>query len=401
MQKLEEIPGSGLTPEADLAKYVDIDKDILALEQMIKNKRMKGRKPNASGGLAYMLGEPNTRTEALQEFGVVTDPWGMYTDPSLYAQGERSTGAPGRGEYAEGGGVGLPPFTMPTQIPPQPEQLDTPQPHGIGQPNPMHIPRGIPSAAPRSMDPQYQQQQMMQRMMAQQMSQQPRMGMAGGGMTRRAFMKLMAGLASLPFIGKGVQKAAPKVIPKVTEEVIKRGPDGIPDYAYSLIEVVKAKGTKEIMEGVYKRFPPQTKYNYKGVEVIEDGTGGVSVRKEQEKLGHWHDEATDDVLIDDYVDREIGFEIREGEDIVKQGGVGDDAGKVIKTDPEYNESTAYLQGDPDGGVDVSEVLEEISDADHLELKKIADEVHTLHTQDHHKTIRRKKASGGLAHMLGE
>ena len=60
-----------------------------------------------------------------------------------------------------------------------------------------------------------------------------------------------------------------------------------------------------------------------------------------------------------------------------------------------------MQGDPDGGMDVSEVLEEISDADHLDLKKIADEVDTLHTQDHHKTIRRKKASGGLAHLLGE
>ena len=43
-------------------------------------------------------------------------------------------------------------------------------------------------------------------------------------------------------------------------------------------------------------------------------------------------------------------------------------------------------------MDVSEVLEEISDADHLDLKKIADEV---------KDIRTKKASGGLAYMLGE
>ncbi len=47
--------------------------------------------------------------------------------------------------------------------------------------------------------------------------------MAGGGMTRRAFMKLMAGLAALPFIGKGVQKAAPKVIKEVTETIIERG----------------------------------------------------------------------------------------------------------------------------------------------------------------------------------
>ena len=394
-----------------------------------------------------MLGEPNTRTEALQEFGVVTDPWGMYTDPSLYAQGERSTGAPGRGEYAEGGGVGLPPFTMSTPRPPQSEQLDTPQPHGIGQPNPMHMPKGIPSAAPRSMDPQYQQQQMMQQMMAQQMSQQPRMGyadgdevfnplwelddlleealkdkrkreqeklmdlenwdpqdptyhaqggrigLAGGGMSRRMFLKLMSGLAALPFVGKGVQKAAPKVIPKVTEEVIKRGPDGIPSYAYDLIEVVKAKGTKEIMEGLTKRNPPATKYEYKGVEVIEDGLGNTSVKKSQTKTGTWTDEATDDTLVDDYVDREIGFEIKEGGYEQIGNPQFDDAAKSVKLDDEYVESTAYLRGDPEGGPELDELVEVIDDADHLELKKIADEVKTL-------PIRTKKASGGLAYMLG-
>jgi hypothetical protein len=61
---------------------------------------------------------------------------------------------------------------------------------------------------------------------------------------------------------------------------------------------------------------------------------------------------------------------------------------------EYDESTAYMQGDPEGGIDVSEIVEVIDDADHLELKEIADEVIDL-------PIRKKKASGGLAHMLGE
>jgi len=51
-----------------------------------------------------------------------------------------------------------------------------------------------------------------------------------------------------------------------------------------------------------------------------------------------------------------------------------------------------MQGEPEGGMDVSEVLEVIDDADHLDLKKIADEI---------KDIRPKKASGGLAYMLGE
>jgi hypothetical protein len=41
-----------------LGKYVDIDKDIMNMEMILKNMKMKGRKPNASGGLAYMLGEP-------------------------------------------------------------------------------------------------------------------------------------------------------------------------------------------------------------------------------------------------------------------------------------------------------------------------------------------------------
>jgi hypothetical protein len=216
-----------------------------------------------------------------------------------------------------------------------------------------------------------------------------RQNFAGGGMTRRAFMKLMSGLAALPFIGKGVQKAAPKVIPKAAE-VIARDADGIPTYAFDLIEVVKAKGTKEIMEGIYKRNPPSTKYNYKGVEVVEDGLGNTSVRKEQTQTGSWTDEATDDTIVDDYVDREIGFEIRKGEDIVKDEGL--ETQKAIRGADEYNESTAYMQGDPEGGMDVAEIAEQIDIEDHLDLKKIADEIID---------IRPKKASGGLAHMLGE
>ena len=380
----------GLDKEA-LKKAEEAHK--LRLQEILAKHSTKhadgGRIDYATGGLAYMLGEPNTRTEALQEFGVVTDPWGMYTDPSLYAKGERGSGVPGRAAYKEGG-VGQGPWTMgqgaPT--PDQEQNLDTPQPQVMGTPNPLQMPPGIPSAAPQTMQPQYMRQQMQHAMMQQQMmGQQPRMGYAGGGMGRRAFMKLMAGLTALPFIGKGLtKKAAAPAVKEVTETVIEKGADGIPKYAFDLIEVVKAKGTKEIMEGLAKRNPPATKYNYKGVEVVEDGLGNTSVRKEQTKTGSWTDQATDDTIVDDYVDREIGFEIKQGE-IVK----GKD-GKPIKAGDEYNESTAYMQGDPEGGMDVSEVLEVIDDADHLELKKIADEI---------KDIRPKKASGGLAYMLGE
>jgi hypothetical protein len=47
---------------------------------------------------------------------------------------------------------------------------------------------------------------------------------------------------------------------------------------------------------------------------VEDGLGNTSVRKQQTKTGSWTDEATDDTIVDDYVDREVGFEIRKGED---------------------------------------------------------------------------------------
>jgi hypothetical protein len=489
--------------DPDLAEVEElIDEKVFGdVRQELKDFEVVGRKPQASGGLAYMLGEPNTRTEALQEFGVVTDPWGMYTDPSLYAQGERSTGAPGRGEYAGGGKVGHGPWTI-GRTPPGPQsQPEMPQPQVQGTPNPMHMPKGIPSAVPRSMDPQYQQQQMMQQMMAQQMGQQqmgqqPRMGMkdggiklgpleikpraegifseeaygpneqrtwtdeigldaeldlpwgfelkgeydkrrikdrlyspddeyldervradddrwglelvwkkkfgkggkkfgkggkkmnqggrigfAGGGMGRRTFMKIMAGLASLPFIGKGIQKTAPKVIPKVTEEVIKRGPDGIPKYVYDLIEVVKAKGTKEIMEGPYRKTPPSTKYEYKGVEVTEDGLGNVNVRSD--KSG---------VATDPYTGKTREGIAQENHMEINRGGMGvKDEG--LETQKAFQEPDEYFEGTvrPDRDGKMKDMEEGLDKEIHEFFKEIADEV---------KDIRPKKASGGRVPLGG-
>ena len=369
----------------------------------------------ASGGLAYMLGEPT------------------------YMK-------------AGGGKVGHGPWTT-GQTPPGPQSRpEMPQPQVMGTPDPMKAPR-LPSVAPRNMDPQVMQQQMMQQAMMQQGIPQgiPRVGMmyggdpgfafeyggswadwhdqhrnampiedyiqtklpkerlpfrqnfSKGGVSRRLFLKMMTGLASLPFIGRGakeVVKEAPTAIKAA--ETIARDAEGIPTYAFDLIEVVKAKGTKEIMEGIYKRSPPATKYNYKGVEVVEDGLGNTSVQKQQTKTGSWTDEATDDTLVDDYVDREIGFEIKKGEDLVKDEGL--ETQKSIRGPDEYNESTAHMRGDPDGTMDVDIVEEIISDADHLELKKIADEIGDVYYEDVNitgKLKRPKKASGGLAHMLGE
>ena len=146
---------------------------------------------------------------------------------------------------------------------------------------------------------------------------------------------------------------------------------------------MKAKGTKEIMEGLTKRNPPATKYEYKGVEVIEDGLGNTSVKKSQTKTGTWTDEATDDTLVDDYVDREIGFEIKEGGYEQIGNPQFDDAAKSVKLDDEYFEATVR----PDSEGKLKDVDEGIDELDHLDLKKIADEAKTL-------PIRTKKAGGG-------
>ena len=349
----------------------------------------------ATGGLAYMLGEPNTRTEALQEFGVVTDPWGMYTDPSLYAKGERSKGVPARAEYKEGGG-GQGPWTVGqgARTPDQEQNLDTPQPQVMGTPNPLQMPQGIPSVAPKSMDPRVMQQQMMQRaMMGQQqmMGQQPRMGYASGGMGRRAFMKMLAGLTALPFIGKGLTKKAAAPVVKAAETVIERGADGIPKYVYDLIEVVKAKGTRDIIEG-FKRSDYSTVHRYKGVEVIEDANGATRIIKPTEGVatdsytGKMHEGTSQEVHI------EISPQYIEQSD--PESGlswyVNEKGRKVYETKipDEYFEGTVY----PDMDGKMKDVVEEIDEVDHLDLKKIADEIDTLVI---------KKASGGLAYMLGE
>ena len=302
----------------------------------------------ASGGIAPLVGEPTYAAD-------------FYDD---------------RIPYAGGGKAGLPAITPGMQGPQMP--APAPQPAGISG-------AGFLQNQQDMMNQRLQQNPFMQQM--QHYGGQFRKAFEKGGMSRRGFLKLLGGLGALPFVGKYF-KAAKTAAPAVEAgiETIKRTAGGIPDYAYNLIEVVKNKGVMELIEGIYKRNPTAKKYTYKGVEVIEDGLGNTSVQKQQTKTGSWNDPVNDDVLVDEYVDREIGFEIKKGDDIVDEGL---ETQKGIRGADEYNESTAYMQGDPDGGMDVSEIAEQIEIEDHLDLKEIADEIYI------------KKASGGVARLLGE
>jgi hypothetical protein len=217
-----------------------------------------------------------------------------------------------------------------------------------------------------------------------------RIGFAGGGMGRRTFMKIMAGIASLPFIGKGITKTVPKVIPKVTETVT-RGVDGMPSYIYDLIEVVKAKGTRDIVEG-FKKSDYSTVHSYKGVDVTEDAAGNIKIKKPTEGV------ATDASTgkMHEGTSQEVHIEINRGGMGVKDEG--------LETQKSFQEPDEYFEGTvrPDRDGKMKDFEEGIDDLDHLELQKIADEGSFLtQKRNRDKVIKTKKASGGLAHMLGE
>ena len=223
---------------------------------------------------------------------------------------------------------------------------------------------------------------------------QPRMPFGLGGMSRRAFLKMMAGAAALPFIGKGVSKVAPKVIKEA--EVITRGADGMPSYIYDLIEVVKAKGTRDIIEG-FKKSDYSTVHSYKGVDVIEHPSGAIRIKKAQEKPMYGSDEPS-------YHEVEMEISPQYREQVDPDSGLSwykDADGKKVyeqKIPDEYAEYTAK----PDMDGKLKDIDEYIDDADHLELQKIADEGSFLtQKRNRDKVIKTKKASGGLAYALGE
>ena len=199
----------------------------------------------------------------------------------------------------------------------------------------------------------------------------------------------MAAVAALPIVGKGITKVAPKAIPKVTETVV-RGADGMPTYIADLIEVVKAKGTRDIIEG-FKKSDYSTVHRYKGVEVIDEVDGTIKIKSD--KSGTTTDPHTGKTY--EGTVQETHMEIKPGEVIIKDEGL--ETAKKIKAPDEYFEGT--VRPDMDGKM--KDIIEEIDEVDHLELKKIADE---LHADDFYYPLdagEKLKASGGLAQMLGE
>jgi len=192
---------------------------------------------------------------------------------------------------------------------------------------------------------------------------------------RRAFMKWLAGITGATIAGGTglikLGKGATKVVPQVTEEVIKRSADGTPLYIADLIKVVKARGIKKIMDSNINKMP-DTVHSYKGVDVVEDAAGETTRIKKEIQWG------SDRHL----VNPEIEMSITKGKTQVTDEG--------LKTQKSFKEADEFQEASvmPDRDGKMKDVDFYVDDADHLKFEEIANEAKDL--------FKVKKASGGLA-----
>ena len=194
----------------------------------------------------------------------------------------------------------------------------------------------------------------------------------GGGMTRRTFLKLLGGLASIPIVGKLFKGAKPAA--KVVE-TIKKSPE-VPSYFPKLVEKIITKGD-DITSPAVTTAERQKVYQYKDYTLTQSmDTGAITIDKSTEGGGMFK--------IGDQMEYESGIVKKERMEYVPpQVDVDPIKKKTIKYPAEYEEITVKpdFEGkmkDVDFGLDsYEEILEEVGES------KI------------------KKAGGGLAYMLGE
>ena len=187
-----------------------------------------------------------------------------------------------------------------------------------------------------------------------------------GGMSRRQFMKIMGGIASLPFIGKFFKGAKPAA--KVAGVATKSMPAQPPEYFFDLAAKIKVLG-KESKLGPRERV---REIDYKNYSLQEDlTTGDMTIVK---RKGN------------------------EEEVMVLRKGQADEMTKGKTPPDEYEEVT--VRPDPEGKMkDVEDGIEPES------IQEIVEEVGqgggNLDQRTLEEIARGRLASGGVAMMLGE
>ena len=200
----------------------------------------------------------------------------------------------------------------------------------------------------------------------------------GGGMGRRGFLKLLgsvgAGAAALKtgILGLGGKQATKEVAKEVATSS-----GGVPPYFFKLVKKIKNLGDDVTQTASTQERQRVTKY--KDYELTEDAvTGRQEIQRQKVKL--------DDDAADYYgqpLTEETYMSYSPGETIIGKGG------RPVKTKPEYEEGTALIRSDREFAGDVVD-----------ESFKISDDV-IEEAMSEAPSIRIKKASGGIARMLGE
>jgi hypothetical protein len=195
------------------------------------------------------------------------------------------------------------------------------------------------------------------------------------GMDRRTFMKIMGGLTTLPILGKffkGAEVAAP--VAKKAAEVAS----GAPTYFFDLVNKIKMFGKKSKV-GPSERID---EYSYRGKNgdeytLTEDiTTGDAQITKDKMGIGTYGDKSFDTIN-----DRSVMDYKAPKQDV------------DVETQRPINESAEYeeyrIEFDQDGTQAGADAIDELIQKEIME--EAAEEAPSII----------KKASGGIARMLGE
>jgi hypothetical protein len=200
-----------------------------------------------------------------------------------------------------------------------------------------------------------------------------RANFVGGGMGRRGFLKMLAGLGGGIAAAKtGLLKFAGKEpVKQVAKEVVQKSTNTPPPYFFKLAEKIKKLGSDTTPTNDRTIAKSLKSKDGKSDYILEeDVSSGDTIIKKVNKEG---DEMITDVQI---------MEFRKGETVKGKDG------KARKTPDEYEEVTevnARIEGDVfndpyySDGIEIDEIMKEVSE----QAPSI------------------KKASGGIARMLGE
>jgi len=203
-------------------------------------------------------------------------------------------------------------------------------------------------------------------------------------MGRRAFMKLLGGVgAGIGALKTGAFKFLGKEAAPVAKEVVKSAGSGTtpPPYFFNLVNKIKTMG--DDVTPTYGNQPREKVTRYKDYELTENITTG---EKTIQRFKH-----SDYQYYDENLTEEVYMNYRPGK------GQMDETTKGKTPPDEYTEDTGYLRtSGPDKG-ELYDTADGIPDEVIEEGTIFEDNITDFTT----KKSRKKKASGGLAHMVGE